>query len=310
MSGTTNDRAVLAERPHFLIATDLPAATPHVAFAARLGDRLRARVTLFHATAPLVLAVPEPVTAGVAEDDLRAAARGRLRELAMELGVATPPHVAVDVAVDPARAVREAAERLHADLVVLPTHARTGLKRALLGSIAEQVLRKTTHAVLLLTDAMVAAERRGDQPGPIVLATDLDESAGDAARCAGELARRLHLPLLLFSVVPTREGPPYGGGAPVAAAPTSPRDRVQERLRRLRRFGAEFANDLAPEAIAELHDDAAPAIVRTAAACNASFVVLATHARRGLARTLLGSVAERVVRTGTVPTIVVPLARE
>lgn len=47
-------------------------------------------------------------------------------------------------------------------------------------------------------------------------------------------------------------------------------------------------------------------IVRVAAERKVDLVVMGTHGRRGLARALLGSVAERVVRTCPVPVVTVP----
>lgn len=53
-------------------------------------------------------------------------------------------------------------------------------------------------------------------------------------------------------------------------------------------------------------DDAADAIVTRADRPDVSMVVLATHGRTGLQRWPMGSVAERVVRSATVPVHVVP----
>ncbi|AWB26658.1 universal stress protein [Halococcoides cellulosivorans] len=49
------------------------------------------------------------------------------------------------------------------------------------------------------------------------------------------------------------------------------------------------------------------AIVEYAEACDADVIVMGTHGRGGIDRLLLGSVAERVVRTATVPVLVVPV---
>jgi nucleotide-binding universal stress UspA family protein len=38
---------------------------------------------------------------------------------------------------------------------------------------------------------------------------------------------------------------------------------------------------------------------------DANLIVIGTHGRRGLARALLGSVAENVIRTSTVPVLVI-----
>jgi nucleotide-binding universal stress UspA family protein len=50
----------------------------------------------------------------------------------------------------PAKAVCEQAERLKADLVILTTHGRTGLRHLLMGSVAEEVVRKAPCPVLVM----------------------------------------------------------------------------------------------------------------------------------------------------------------
>jgi nucleotide-binding universal stress UspA family protein len=49
-------------------------------------------------------------------------------------------------------------------------------------------------------------------------------------------------------------------------------------------------------------------IVREARETNADLIVIGTHGRRGLARLMLGSVAERVVRNAGCPVLTVPVA--
>ena len=51
---------------------------------------------------------------------------------------------------DPAHGIAEFAEREKADLIVMPSHGRTGLKRLLIGSVAERVVRLAHCPVLVL----------------------------------------------------------------------------------------------------------------------------------------------------------------
>jgi nucleotide-binding universal stress UspA family protein len=51
---------------------------------------------------------------------------------------------------DPGQAITELAAELKADLVVLPSHGRTGLRRLLIGSVAERVVRLAHCPVLVL----------------------------------------------------------------------------------------------------------------------------------------------------------------
>jgi nucleotide-binding universal stress UspA family protein len=47
-----------------------------------------------------------------------------------------------------AAAILRAAKELHCDLIVMGTHGRTGLSRLLMGSVAEEVVRKAPCLVL------------------------------------------------------------------------------------------------------------------------------------------------------------------
>jgi nucleotide-binding universal stress UspA family protein len=69
------------------------------------------------------------------------------------------------------------AEEVHANLIVMGTHGRTGLGRLLLGSVAEQVLRKAPCPVLTLKGAPAYAFAEAEP----VLA-----GAGDQAASEGE----------------------------------------------------------------------------------------------------------------------------
>lgn len=51
---------------------------------------------------------------------------------------------------DPGHEIADLAVRTHADLIVLPSHGRTGLRRLLIGSVAERVVRLAHCPVLVL----------------------------------------------------------------------------------------------------------------------------------------------------------------
>jgi nucleotide-binding universal stress UspA family protein len=81
---------------------------------------------------------------------------------------------------DPAAVILKVAEEIGADLIVMGTHGRTRLRRLLMGSMAEQVVRKapcpvftvhtTTHALLSLPSAAAPhseTEARLDQPSAL-----------------------------------------------------------------------------------------------------------------------------------------------
>jgi nucleotide-binding universal stress UspA family protein len=53
---------------------------------------------------------------------------------------------------NPAEAIAQAAERLHADVIVLGTHGRSGLSKAVMGSVTSNVLHLTKRPVLLVRE--------------------------------------------------------------------------------------------------------------------------------------------------------------
>ncbi|MEQ2006667.1 MAG: universal stress protein [Limisphaerales bacterium] len=58
----------------------------------------------------------------------------------------------------PAEAIAEFARVMQAELLVIATHGRTGLARALLGSVAEHVVRRATCPVLVVRSDATAEE--------------------------------------------------------------------------------------------------------------------------------------------------------
>lgn len=72
--------------------------------------------------------------------------RNELNKLARDSGL---PHTAIVLADgDPAGEILRVAKENRADLIVLGTHGRTGVGRLVMGSVAEQVLRRASCPVL------------------------------------------------------------------------------------------------------------------------------------------------------------------
>ena len=139
---------------HILVATDFSHdANRALTMAAELARALSARLTIFHVVQMPTYAffgggtfVPSPeLTAEIMSDARRwlAAAKERLSGLKVET-------VCFDG--DPASLIVRWAEEHKPDLIVLGTHGRRGLRRLILGSVAEHVLRSASCPVLTVHD--------------------------------------------------------------------------------------------------------------------------------------------------------------
>jgi nucleotide-binding universal stress UspA family protein len=198
-------------------------------------------------------------------------------------------------------ALPRAARELRADLVAVGSHGRTGLKRLLLGSVAERVVRLAGMSVLVAREPV-------PHPGYHRLLVPVDFSR--ASELALGVARRLAAPGARVEVVPFWQPPPASRYA------TSGRDipSVADRLAASSRYEAGRAGEsfIAPHRRAgvalqfrPLRGTPSAGIPKLAGSESFDLVVLGSHGRRGLRRVLLGSVAEIAVRRAPCSVLVV-----
>jgi nucleotide-binding universal stress UspA family protein len=98
--------------------------------------------------APLDPAIPPPVPVVDAEADTAHELLDGLADRLRARGAQVRVRVLIDV--DPAHAIREAANEASADVISMATHGYHGIKRLVLGSVADTVLRHATVPVLLV----------------------------------------------------------------------------------------------------------------------------------------------------------------
>ena len=150
--GTGNAELVVIMRmpKTILVPTDFTAcAQEAVDYALALAKRLDARVCLVHAYLIPVSgweggwAFPQDVVS-----QLEAAARAKLDATLTKARETLPTTTASFWNGDPREGVLELASDLDADLIVMGTHGRRGISRAIMGSVAEHVMRRAKCAVL------------------------------------------------------------------------------------------------------------------------------------------------------------------
>jgi nucleotide-binding universal stress UspA family protein len=144
MEGMTLARTIL-------VATDFSEQADHaLEYAAKLAAQLDAKIHLVHAISVPAMGVSEM---GVAYSSMMIESQTRAAQAALDALAAryrdrvslAPTRLEVGDARD---AIDLVAEQIGADLIVMGTHGRRGVKRLLLGSVAEAVVRSAPCPVL------------------------------------------------------------------------------------------------------------------------------------------------------------------
>lgn len=274
-------------------ATDFsPEADLALSHAVAIARRHGAAVTIVYAEADR--SSDEHHAVGAELDALAAQAEAEARD-ELEARVASAAAVGIDTdgvvragAAD--EVIAEVARDLGAELTVIGTHGRTGVKRFFLGSVAERLVKRTPDAALVVRG--VAPEGGYTR---VLVATDFSDAAKAALLGAFELAA----PAAHIDVVHAWQYPlgTWGRIAAKSAAFQTIRDAIVAQAE----VGAAALVELAAAHGRTIHVElrqGAPAATIADAADHGhhDLIAVGTHGRRGALRFLLGSVAEVIVR--------------
>lgn len=118
-----------------------------VAAAVELADA-PANVHLVHVLFPLDSVSPGVVWGEVTDEKRETAVRDSFDQLIEKQNISG---VSAEVIIgNPGLEIAEYAEKIQADLIVIPSHGYHGMKRLLLGSVAERVIRHANCSVLVI----------------------------------------------------------------------------------------------------------------------------------------------------------------
>lgn len=196
-----------------------------------------------------------------------------------------------------------------AGLIVLASHGRGPLSRFWLGSTADGIIRQASAPVLVMRPPEGEEADLGEEPTirNVVLAVDGSERAETALCPALEIARAFGARLTLLHVVetPLELGSPY--------IPHAARHAEEETTRQVEEAEsymallAERAKEAGPrvETAVRVDQGAARGILRFLRKEGGDLVAIATHARGGVPRLVLGSVADKVLRATETPLLIV-----
>lgn len=195
-----------------------------------------------------------------------------------------------------------AAEDLGADLIVVGSRGRGALKRALIGSVSDSVVRHAHCSVLVVRDG----QDQSPLPETVLVAVDGSEESREAADKAMEVASVVGAGLHLVYGVPTIPSSVYPGSTVVEGTETVSehlRDQARAVLtREEERLGSRGGD------VADTHlvmGKADERIIGTAEDLDAGLLVIGSRGLGGVRRSLLGSVSASVVRHAYCPVMVV-----
>jgi nucleotide-binding universal stress UspA family protein len=187
---------------NILLATDFSSsANLAVAYAAGMARSFGAKLYAMHVQEPLNYALAAErrqrveLTRELETDFLFEVVRRECAEIT--------PHVVLGEGVV-WRAVEDAVTKHEIDLVVVGTRGRTGIGKALLGSVAEEILRHASCPVLTVGPHVCQAEGRRGKMESILFATDFGAASLKAAPIATSLAEEYQSKLTLLHVVDKR----------------------------------------------------------------------------------------------------------
>jgi nucleotide-binding universal stress UspA family protein len=198
------------------------------------------------------------------------------------------------------------AKEIPADLVVMPTHGRTGLKHVFLGSTAERIVQHSPCPVLVVRE-----RRRQSKTGPpltvkrILVPVDFSECSQEGLQYAIGFANQFGSRIMLLHatylgyIYSTEGTVPYD----VRGLQKAARENAERQMRKLVR-AAKFGR--VKYEIAFIEGSPVLDICAFAKEHNVDVIITSTHGLTGFEHVLIGSIAEKVVRYAPCSVLVVP----
>lgn len=205
---------------------------------------------------------------------------------------------------DPFEGIARSAREVNADLLVIGPHRRRPLRGVFIGTTAERTIRASDRPVLMAKATPAGPYRRG------LVATDLSACSGGALRAVRALGLSQHLNLSVIHV--------FGALTTWAHARAAlPEDRIKDSLddeeesaaAALAAFVAKHGLDPMPQILEPETAPVADVICTAARNISADLLVVGTQGRTGIAKALLGSVTEELLRIADRDVLAVPPAR-
>jgi nucleotide-binding universal stress UspA family protein len=197
---------------------------------------------------------------------------------------------------DPVERILSVAQDEDVDVLAMTTRARNRLASMLLGSVAREVVRRAGRPVLLVRPGVPPPQRA---PQHLLVPLDGPEGAGPLLRVVESLAKQSESKVTLLHVLPApRVADPVTGFNPIILKPIElPKVLWLDPLVDL------LAHHGVPATKRVLVGEPDVVLLRESREQDVDLIALRTRARRGIARLVLGSVAESVLQQAERPVL-------
>ena len=276
---------------HVLAPTDLSdSSVPAIRYARLFADGFGAKLTVMYAD-PIIFPVDvvgdtmSMYIASTPEHEARLKAeveehvRDTLRGRPYDVDVCIGP---------PAQMIVRTADERHADLIVMGTHARRGWRRAVLGSVTDNVLHSSRIPVLTVSRQNLLPGHGPEAITRIVCPTNFTPVAAESLHVAAKLAARLNAELVVLHAVEEGE-----------------ENAVRAAEERVRREVGPIVSEVTTYRELVVRGGAAERVLDCADDVGADLLVVGAQHKIFRDATVIGTTTERLIRFAACPVLVV-----
>ncbi|GER06685.1 hypothetical protein GCM10007972_13080 [Iodidimonas muriae] len=205
---------------------------------------------------------------------------------------------------EPFEGITQLAREANADLLVIGPHRRQALKDVFVGTTAERIIRSSDRPVLMANATPAGPYRHG------LVASDLSECSGDALNAVQSLGLSQHMKVSLIHVF---DAVALWAQSRASLSEDEVKDYLDDEEERaaaeLSAFLAKLGLDPMPQILKPATAPVAQVISSVARDIATDLVIVGTHGRTGIAKMLLGSVTEELLRAADRDVLAVPPRR-
>ena len=200
----------------------------------------------------------------------------------------------------PGPAIVKYADENEVDLIALGTHGRRGLRRMLLGSVTEEVLRTAPCPVLVTRASEEKQDETKEATHRLIVPIDFSGASRAALRYAGQVAPLYDASLHLLHVIEDQFTPSEYELTTKKPKSADIRVRAERALNEWKQELSTAATSVTTQVERGRPEEG---IIEAAADGEKAMIVMATQGRTGWRRTMMGSVAESVIRAAPCPVL-------